>query len=133
MTTEIIANGTIIIPTAPTIMHHHAIFIPASSTFDCLIILRAFKPEMKAIREPMPPIQTIENTKPRDKSLLTLICNSRFGGICSLMLVISFDSEFQPYLWEALCLMLPQPQPPNARINRARIQRRDGQVLDERQ
>src|SRR5215210_1463861 len=104
MTIEIIANDAIIIPSAPIIMHHHAIFRPPSSTFDGLIIWRAFTPQMKAMREPMPPIQTIEKTKPRDKSLLTLISTPRFGGICLLMLVISFHSEFPQHLWKSTML-----------------------------
>jgi hypothetical protein len=83
ITMEMSSGGISIVPKAPTIMHHQAIHMPAILPTDRLMTFLALKLDSKASKEPIPPNHTIENTKPRDKSWLTLTCNSRLGGICS--------------------------------------------------
>ena len=80
----------IITPSPPTIMHHHAIFMPPISLADSIIIFLARNPKIRAIKDPIPANHTIEKINPRDKILLTFICNSRFGGISALITIILF-------------------------------------------
>lgn len=86
---EIIVQNDINSPNAPTTMHHHAIFRPAISPFDCLIIRLARKPEIRAMSEPMPASETIEKIKARDNILLTLICSCRLGEMSALIIISS--------------------------------------------